>query len=159
MGTELLRYDTLIDGALRGVVREALRQVAEHGAPGDHHFYLSFRTGDPGVSLPDQLLAQYPEEMTIVLQNQFWDLEVREDAFEVTLSFAGRRQRLAVPFAALTGFADPSVKFGLQFQGVSEGAAVPAFAPEEGEGEEQAEAAEEADRKATVVTLDAFRKK
>jgi len=110
--------------ALRGAVRKVLAQVAEEGLPGEHFFYIGFRTDRPGVVLPRFLRDQYPEEMTVVLQNQFWDLEVAADAFSVTLTFGGSRQRLTVPFLALTAFADPSAEFGLRFDGGME--AVPA---------------------------------
>src|SRR5689334_15542809 len=116
MSKDLLRYDKMVEQALRGVVREALTRAAKNGLPGSHHFYVTFRTGHPGVSIPDYLVAKYPEEMTIVLEHQFWDLEVDGDLLRVTLSFQNRPERLVVPFGAITAFADPSVKFGLQFQ-------------------------------------------
>ena len=109
-------YDALVDDALRGVVRRVLRQVADKGLPGSHHFYISFRSTDPGVRLPDYLRAKYPEEMTIVLQHQYWDLILAEDFFEVTVSFNKQQERIKVPFAALSAFVDPSVRFGLQFE-------------------------------------------
>jgi hypothetical protein len=112
--------------ALRGAVRRVLARVAEEGLPGEHFFYIGFRTDRPGVEIPRFLRDQYPEEMTIVLQHQFWDLEVSGDAFAVTLTFGGSRQRLTVPFLALTAFADPSAEFGLRFDGGLE--AVPAAA-------------------------------
>ncbi len=108
-------YDALVDDALRNVVRRVLRQVADKGLPGSHHFYISFRSTDPGVRLPDYLRAKYPEEMTIVLQHQYWDLIIAEDFFEVTVSFNKQQERIKVPFAALSAFVDPSVRFGLQF--------------------------------------------
>jgi uncharacterized protein len=108
-------YDALVDDALRGVVRRVLTQVAEKGLPGSHHFYISFRSTDPGVSLPEYLRAKYPEEMTIVLQHQYWDLVLGSDFFEVTVSFNKQQERIRVPFAALSAFVDPSVRFGLQF--------------------------------------------
>lgn len=108
-------YDALVDDALRSVVRRVLTQVAEKGLPGSHHFYISFRSNDPGVSLPDYLRAKYPEEMTIVLQHQYWDLILGADFFEVTVSFNKQQERIRVPFAALSAFVDPSVRFGLQF--------------------------------------------
>jgi len=106
-------YDALVDDALRGVVRRVLRQVGDKGLPGSHHFYISFRSTDPGVRLPDYLRAKYPEEMTIVLQHQYWDLIIAEDFFEVTVSFNKQQERIKVPFAALSAFVDPSVRFGL----------------------------------------------
>jgi len=108
-------YDALVDDALRSVVRRVLTQVADKGLPGSHHFYISFRSTDPGVMLPDYLRAKYPEEMTIVLQHQYWDLIIGPDSFEVTVSFNKQQERIKVPFAALSAFVDPSVRFGLQF--------------------------------------------
>jgi hypothetical protein len=108
-------YDALVDDALRSVVRRVLTQVADKGLPGSHHFYISFRSTDPGVMLPDYLRAKYPEEMTIVLQHQYWDLIIGPDSFEVTVSFNKQQERVKVPFAALSAFVDPSVRFGLQF--------------------------------------------
>ena len=108
-------YDALVDDALRSVVRRVLTQVAEKGLPGSHHFYISFRSTDPGVMLPDYLRAKYPEEMTIVLQHQYWDLILAPTYFEVTVSFNKLQERIRVPFAALSAFVDPSVRFGLQF--------------------------------------------
>lgn len=108
-------YDALVDDALRSVVRRVLIQVAEKGLPGSHHFYISFRSTDPGVKMPEYLLAKYPEEMTIVLQHQYWDLEITEEYFEVTVSFNKMQERIHVPFKALSAFVDPSVRFGLQF--------------------------------------------
>lgn len=112
-------YDALVEQALRGVVREALTRAAALGLPGDHHFYITFRTDAEGVSMPAHLKAAHPEDITIVLQHEYWDLGVDVDApdsFSVSLSFDNRRERLVVPFPAITGFADPSAKFGLQFQ-------------------------------------------
>ena len=108
-------YDALVDDALRSVVRRVLLQVAEKGLPGSHHFYISFRSTDPGVEMPEYLLAKYPEEMTIVLQHQYWDLEITDEYFEVTVSFNKLQERIHVPFKALSAFVDPSVRFGLQF--------------------------------------------
>ena len=109
-------YPALIDNAMRSVVRSAIIQVAETGAlPGDHHFFVSFRTSYPGVEISPMLKERYPEEMTIVVQHQFWDLIVEEDKFSITLSFNNIPEPLVIPFAALTAFADPSIKFGLQF--------------------------------------------
>lgn len=130
MGDSGLRYDLMVEGALRSVMRDALRHAAKHGLPGAHHFYLSFRTGYPGVQLDAALRARFPEEMTIVLQHQFWDLKVEQDGFAVTLSFANAPQRLAIPFAAVTAFNDPSVNFGLQFQSLSDKTANKAAAAE-----------------------------
>jgi hypothetical protein len=123
-----IRYDLLTQQALRGVVRNVLTETAKKGLPGDHHFYISFDTRADGVRLSQRLRAQYPEEMTIILQHQFWDLIVTDDAFEVGLSFGGVPEKLTVPFEAINGFFDPSVQFGLQFEQVGEGQdnAVPA---------------------------------
>jgi len=172
-------YDALVDDALRGVVRRVLRQVADKGLPGSHHFYISFRSTDSGVQLPDYLRAKYPEEMTIVLQHQYWDLVITEEFFEVTVSFNKQQERIKVPFAALSAFVDPSVRFGLQFDRKDKGAltadkpAAPLPAPEKRPslgapaGEPQAETAAkpaEAPAKAEdaaskIVKLDSFRKK
>ena len=107
-------YDDWVQDALRGVLRQALETLAASQEPGEHHFYINFQTTHSGVSVPGFLRAQYPEEVTIVLQHQFEDLYVEESGFEVTLSFSGQRHRLVVPFTAVTSFADPSVNFGLQ---------------------------------------------
>ena len=126
-----IRYDLLTQQALRGVVRNVLTDTAKKGLPGDHHFYISFDTRADGVRLSDRLRAQYPDEMTIILQHQFWDLDVSDSGFEVGLSFGGIPEKLAVPFEAINGFFDPSVQFGLQFEEVAEGEAeqTPANAP------------------------------
>lgn len=116
-----IRYDLLTQQALRGVVRSVLSETAKKKVlPGDHHFYISFDTQAEGVRLSDRLKAQYPEQMTIILQHQFWDLKVSDEAFEVGLSFGGAPERLVVPFEAIKGFFDPSVQFGLQFEEVTE---------------------------------------
>lgn len=122
MATDLIRYDLLVQVALRGVVKRLLVDAQRDGLPGEHHFYVSFRTGAPGVRLSNRLRERYPEEMTIVLQHQFWDLGVTEHAFEVGLSFSGIPERLLVPFDAVSGFFDPSVQFGLKFEADEEGA-------------------------------------
>ncbi len=115
MPEDLIRYDILAQEALRGVVRKVLSEVARTGLPGEHHFFISFMTQAPGVRMSQRLLNQYEKEMTIVLQNQFWDLKVTETGFEVGLSFDGQREMLSIPFSALKGFFDPSVPFGMQF--------------------------------------------
>jgi len=115
MDPEKIDYAAILQDALRDAVRRVLEQVTEHGLPGEHHFYIGFRTDFPGVEVPRFLREQYPEETTIILQHQFWDLEVTPEWFSVLLSFGGARQRLTVPFAALTAFADPSADFGLRF--------------------------------------------
>ena len=168
-----LDYSQLVERALRRVVHDALEVVALQGLPGRHHLYITFRTDHPGVVLDDGLRARYPAEMTVVLQHEFWGLEVAPDRFGVTLSFGGQPQRVEIPFAAIRVFADPSVEFGLQFtvpgaagEGAGTGAgderpsespasvatlpaastATPSTEPSEAEGAE-------------VVTLDRFRKK
>jgi hypothetical protein len=153
MTEDFLEYPRLMERAVRGVVREALSLTAEHGLPGLHHFYITFRTRAPGVDISDALVAQYPDEMTIVLEHQYWDLQVDDAAFSVTLSFGGVNERLHVPFDAVTSFVDPSVKFGLQFQQADEAAAAPGQPPE------AAEPPAEPDGEETVVALDRFRKK
>src|ERR671926_570801 len=116
MATDHIRYDVLARDALRGVLRKVLTDAAAHGLPGEHHFFITFLSRAEGVKLSPRLLAQYPDEMTIILQHQFWDLVVTEDRFEVGLSFGGIPERLVVPFAAIKAFLDPSVQFGLQFE-------------------------------------------
>jgi len=116
MATDHIRYDVLARDALRGVLRRVLSDAATHGLPGEHHFFITFLSTAEGVKLSSRLLAQYPDEMTIILQHQFWDLVVSEDRFEVGLSFGGIPERLVVPFAAIKSFFDPSVQFGLQFE-------------------------------------------
>ena len=162
---DLLRYDRMVETALRGVVREALARAAASGLPGTHHFYITFKTRFPGVAIPDSLLADYPEEMTIVLEHQFWELEVEEQRFAVTLSFKNKPERVSVPFEAVTAFTDPSVKFGLQFQ-PGDVAATPTPAlvakPAEEKKADKGAKADKADKNAKtaeVVTLDSFRKK
>lgn len=162
MVEDTLRYDRMVERALRGVVREALEVVGAEGLPGDHHFYLTFTTEHAGVDIPDYLRKQYPDEMTIVLQYQFYDLTMDDEGFAVTLSFNNRRERLAVPFAAITTFADPSVNFALQFQ--MQESALDADASDsevEPEGDMATQAPEEGDdgEKGKIVTLDSFRKK
>jgi uncharacterized protein len=116
MATDHIRYDVLARDALRGVLRRVLADAAEHGLPGEHHFFITFFSTAEGVKLSPRLLAQYPEEMTIILQHEFWDLVVTEDRFEVGLSFARIPERLVVPFNSIKSFFDPSVQFGLQFE-------------------------------------------
>ena len=149
-GESAIPYQEMMERALRGVMREALARVAADGLPGGHHFYIAFRTGDDGVVMPAHLRARHPDEMTIVLQHRFQGLETGEESFSVTLSFGGRPARLTVPFAAVTGFADPEVPFGLQFGGAAGEA-----------GAEDADAPRPADappKEGAVVALDAFRK-
>lgn len=125
MATDHIRYDVLARDALRGVLRRVLTDAAEHGLPGEHHFFITFLSTADGVKLSPRLLAQYPEEMTIILQHQFWDLVVTEDRFEVGLSFGGVPERLVIPFAAIKSFLDPSVEFGMQFEPSDATAATP----------------------------------
>ncbi|QJE73539.1 hypothetical protein HHL28_10970 [Aerophototrophica crusticola] len=162
MSKDLLRYDRMVEAAKRSVVRAALREVVNRGGelPGEHHFYITFRTDVAGVDLPDYLKAKYPQEMTIVLQYQFYDLQATNESVSVTLSFGGVLRRLVIPLAAITTFADPSVNFVLQFQPDDMPDALPEEEPEAVE-EEVAEAPEPEAPKAgaTVVALDAFRKK
>jgi len=171
MATDHIRYDVLARDALRGVLRSVLTDAAEHGLPGEHHFYITFLSTADGVKLSPRLLAQYPDEMTIILQHQFWDLVVTEDRFEVGLSFGGIPERLVVPFAAIRSFLDPSVQFGLQFepsdavpeQPASKLPAVPASPPSPAPATEPAaESTDEPPKPgegAEVVRLDRFRKK
>jgi len=128
MPTDHIRYDVLARDALRGVVRRVLTDAAAHGLPGEHHFYITFLSKADGVKLSPRLLAQYPQEMTIILQHQFWDLTVTDERFEVGLSFGGTPERLVVPFSAIKSFFDPSAKFGLEFE-PSEAEAVPETMP------------------------------
>lgn len=166
MSQEHLRYDRMIEDALRGVVRQALTDVAKHGLFGEHHFFITFRTGHPGVDISEHLRRQYPETMTIVLQYQFWGLEVQARQFAVTLSFNDRQERLVIPFSAVTAFADPSVKFGLEFQARDDedGAVVDEQKARAEPAKAAAAPAAERDDKdksktADVVALDKFRKK
>ena len=155
MATDHIRYDVLARDALRGVLRRVLTDAAEHGLPGEHHFFITFLSTAEGVKLSPRLLAQYPEEMTIILQHQFWDLVVTEDRFEVGLSFGGIPERLVVPFAAIRSFADPSVNFALEF-------AAPEVKPAGSGGVPVlVEAPPKPAKKSTadVVALDSFRKR
>ena len=120
MPVDHIRYDLLAQDALRGVLRSVLADTAKNGLPGEHHFYISFDTNADGVRISQRLREQYPQEMTIILQHQFWDLAVSDDGFEVGLSFNGVPERLVVPFDAVKSFFDPSVEFGLQFETISE---------------------------------------
>jgi hypothetical protein len=152
---DLMRYEAMAQDALRGVVKAALkRAAAPEGLPGAHHFYITFKTEAPGVSGPPDLLGKYPDEMTIVLQHQYWDLAPGETFFSVTLQFGGQPKRLSVPYAAVTRFYDPSVQFLLQFEApaaevrpAAEAGETPGDEPPPPEGE------------AKIVSLDQFRKK
>ncbi len=156
-----MHYEAMAQDALRGVVKAALKRAASEGIPGDHHFYITFRTGAPGVSGPPELLSKYPDEMTIVQQHQYWDLTPGDTFFSVLLKFGGQPKKLSVPYAALTRFYDPSVQFLLQFDApeidldeideddASDDEAPAAAAPASGGGDDQPK----------VVSLDQFRKK
>ena len=174
MATDHIRYDVLARDALRGVLRRVLSDAAEHGLPGEHHFFITFLSTADGVKLSPRLLAQYPEEMTIILQHQFWDLVVTEDRFEVGLSFGGIPERLVVPFASIKSFLDTSVQFGLQFEpseamaeaptaklpAVATPSALPVAVPEPAaEGAEADAEPAKSGEGAEVVRLDRFRKK
>ena len=162
MAEDLIRYDILAQDALRGVVRKVLSEVTKTGLPGEHHFFISFMTRAPGVRISQRLLAQYDKEMTIVLQNQFWDLTVTETGFEVGLSFDGQRETLGVPYSAIKGFFDPSVQFGLTFdvERTAASPSVPSVATG-GEASAEAEGATPSNEDAAekVVSLDSFRKR
>jgi hypothetical protein len=156
---DLMHYEAMAQDALRGVVKAALkRAAAPEGLPGSHHFYITFVTRAAGVSAPPDLLAKYPEEMTIVLQHQYWDLAPGETFFSVTLQFGGQPKRLSIPYGAVTRFYDPSVQFLLQFE-------APPLADEPAKGlpapaaEEAAPPAPAAEGETKIVSLDQFRKK
>ncbi|KFB09723.1 SspB family protein [Nitratireductor basaltis] len=174
MPEDRIRYDILAQEALRGVMRKVLQEVARTGMPGNHHFFITFLTDAPGVRISSNLKERYPEQMTIVLQYQFWDLKVDEKGFEVVLSFADTPEKLEIPFAAVRGFYDPSVNFELEFDVKSEEADGEAVAPTELHADQkdhahkvdaeasdaaEEEAAENDGQGAEVVSLDAFRKK
>jgi len=152
---DLMHYDMLQQDALRGVVRAALKRAATPaGLPGDHHFYITFKTQAPGVSGPPEVLARYPDEMSIILQHEYWDLAPGETFFSVTLKFAGEAKRLSIPYAAVVRFIDPSVQFALQFEVADAPAAAAVEAPAE-----IAPPAPPPSDEPKVVSLDQFRKK
>ncbi len=153
MTSDQMNYGALLRGAYIEVVRTVLERAAASGLPGEHQLYIAFRTGEPGVRIPDFLRAQYPEEMTVVLQHDFWDLVVGEESFGVKLHFTGRPADLTVPFDAICGFYDPSVPFGLQLR--EDAAAAPAGSNDGGEAEADAQTKDEG---AEVVALDSFRR-
>jgi uncharacterized protein len=176
MPEDLMRYDLLAQDALRGVVREALRRVIRSGLPGEHHFYIAFDTRHPAVRISERLAKRYPREMTVVIQHQYSNLMVNDEEFEVELWFDKIPEKLGVPFAAVKGFLDPYVQFGLQFETASAPAKPQSKAKSKPAAEvaqagedakpvvepvtESIEKAEEAPTKAPkVVSLDAFRKK
>ncbi len=168
MGQDHIRYDILAQDALRGVIRKVLTEVAATGRlPGDHHFFITFLTGAPGVRISQHLKAKYAEQMTIVIQHQFWDLKVNETQFEIGLSFSDTPEKLVIPFNAIRGFYDPSVNFELEFdvpladedEESAEITAYPLTAAEEPQETVAAKDGEEDKKPASVVSLDAFRKK
>lgn len=166
MSEDMMDYQSMVERAMKGVVREALLKVGEDGLPGEHHLYITFRTQDDGVEITDRLISQYPEEMTIVLQYQFWGLEISEDAFEITLSFSGTNERLYIPFDSVVGFADPSVNFGLQFKsaetefaGVGPDDLQDTAEIDDSDGPAATEDDDGEQKTGEVVALDAFRKK
>jgi hypothetical protein len=153
---DLMHYDAMAQEALRGVVRAALKRAASPaGLPGEHHFYITFKTGAPGVSGPPDLLALYPDEMSIILQHEFWDLAPGETFFSVTLKFSGQEKRLSVPYSAVTRFVDPHVQYGLSFDASVPEAAAPVLPAPEAKTPEAPKPTDEP----KVVSLDQFRKK
>ncbi len=171
---DLIRYDVLAQEALRSVVRKVLTEVARTGLPGDHHFYITFDTTASGVRMSSRMKEKYPEEMTVVVQHQYWDLETTEHGFSIGLSFDGIPENLLVPFAAIRGFFDPSVQFGLQFDTPPDedsdaerptGSVSPmtpgkvGALPAPDASENEAKEDDAAPASADVVSLDAFRKK
>ncbi|SCA56994.1 conserved hypothetical protein [Candidatus Terasakiella magnetica] len=158
---DTLRYDRWIEDALKSVVRKALNYCQEHGLPGEHHFYITFATDHPDVTIPDSLREQYPEEITIVIEHEFWDLEVTNEYFAVVLSFSEEKTPIHVPFEAVTGFADPSVKFGLQFkmETVEDHDESDELLEESEPVLEEVSKDSDDENKDNVIALDAFRKK
>lgn len=167
MGQDHIRYDILAQDALRGVIRKVLSEVAATGRlPGDHHFFITFLTGAPGVRISQHLKTKYPEQMTIVIQHQFWDLKISDTQFEIGLSFSDTPERLVVPFNAIRGFYDPSVNFELEFEvplaeeDENSSAEITAIPVENAARHDTVEPAEGEEKKpASVVSLDSFRKK
>ncbi|HEX8525357.1 SspB family protein [Allosphingosinicella sp.] len=152
----LIPYDEIVQEALRAVVGRVLGEVEASGRlPGEHHFYITFKTGAPGVDIPRHLTERFPDEMTIVIQNRFWDLKVRDDGFEVGLSFNQAPAKLAIPFAAITGFVDPAVNFALQFQAQVDESGV----REHDRAENDSPRLEPAEDGSNVVSVDFSRKK
>lgn len=162
---DVLRYDKMVENALRGVVRQAIEEVIEHGLPEEHHFYITFFTDFPGVDIPDYLRDRYPGEMTIVLQYQFYDLNVDDEKMSVTLSFNNVPEKLVVPLAAISIFADPSVNFALQFQPVDDEDDEEDSPDPDDPGGRKTESKKDKDtsggdnKTGEVVSLDQFRKK
>jgi hypothetical protein len=152
----LIPYDEIVQEALRAVVGRVLGEIEATGVlPGEHHFYITFKTGAAGVDIPRHLSERFPDEMTIVIQNRFWDLKVREDGFEVGLSFNQTPAKLSIPFDAITGFVDPAVNFALQFQAQADDAGVHAHE----EAENDRPVAEPVEDGSNVVSVDFKRKK
>lgn len=160
---DILRYDRMVESALRGVVRKSIEEVIQYGLPGDHHFYITFLTDYPGVSIPDYLKERYPGEMTIVLQYQFTDLSVDHEFLKVTLSFNSVPERLVIPLGSISIFADPSVNFALQFQPMSDDDYgdddMDIFDDEGPDGDGSGGGKSKGDKTGEVVSLDKFRKK
>lgn len=162
---DILRYDRMVETALRGVVKKSVEEVMEHGLPGEHHFYITFLTDYPGVQIPDYLRDRYPGEMTIVLQYQFSDLDVNDERMTVTLSFNNVPEKLNIPLAAISIFADPSVNFALQFQPLGEALdeadlAALSELDDDGDGpDDDGSGGGASDKTGEVVSLDKFRKK
>lgn len=162
--TDYIGYEALTQAAMKGVVREALRETARNGAaPGEHHFYVTFRTKAPGVKMAEHLVERFPDEMTIVIQHQFWDLEVHDGHFEVILKFNGVPQHLSIPFAAMTRFVDPAVNFGLSFEKTETSTGQDVVGPA-GTGSPDLSASEPKraagdEGNGTVVNLESFRRK
>jgi hypothetical protein len=157
----ILRYDKMVEGALRGVVKRAVEEVMAEGLPGDHHFYITFMTDYAGVDIPSYLKDRYPGEMTIVLQFQFYDLDVNDERMQVTLSFNNVPEKLVIPLAAITIFADPSVNFALQFQPLGDDMD-PDFEPDgddDPSGSDDKDKGDDDGKTGEVVSLDQFRKK
>ena len=170
MGQDHIRYDILAQDALRGVIRKVLSEVAATGSlPGEHHFFITFLTQAPGVKISQHLKSKYPEQMTIVVQHQFWELKITEAYFEIGLSFSDKPEKLTIPFNSIRGFYDPSVNFELEFDVAindadeDEDADVTAYALPVADGAEEKDGAEKTDGDpkggGSVVSLDAFRKK
>jgi hypothetical protein len=161
MTKDFIGYKALTDAALRGVVRGALKHAEKQGLVAAHHFRISFRTRFPGVEIPEFLVEQYPDEMTIILQHQFWGLKVKENHFEVTLTFRKLPATLTIPFAAVTSFVDPGVQFGLNFRPEPEegGVTSPAVPVSEAPAPKTEPTAEKTTAPGEVVSLDSFRKK